>query len=355
MESTPVGRSSFAGARTGACLLITLAALLWSPLSLAAAPADGSWLDQTSDTATLTIYLSLTTVGGQPAGGSLSGYTFTLNGPNGASSLALTTDQLGQAAVTGLDPGVYSLTETPPAGASFSSMTINGVAAMQQQPFQIQAGGNYNVNVINAVSGSGNVNVQVQLVDQSGQPLANANLSGFSFAFTSQSGASATPTVVNSSMSGLATLTLSPGPYAISETAAPGASLINYVINGVPTGTGQFTLALGQSVTILANNRAATANVTGGIRAVTLSPGCNNVASTFPDGTTGLAFVSAISPATSVSAVWRFDNSGQTYRSVYFPTSSSGVPEPIDVSALNRFDALWVCVSGPATLSEPNP
>ncbi len=363
MASTAFDRSRFGSTRVAACLLLALLALLSAPLSAfalptgvsAPAPRGRSWVEQTSGTATLTIYLSLTTASGQPATGSLSGYSFTLSSQNGATSQVLVTNQLGQASVATLDAGVYSLSETAPSGSSFNTMTINGVSAMQQQPFQIQAGGNYNVNITNTVSGTSGVNVQVQLVDQNGQPLANASLSGFSFAFTSQSGASAAPTVVSASASGQASLSLAPGAYAISETAAPGTSLINYVINGVPTGTGQFTLAAGQTVTIVANNRAATAGVTGGIRAVPLSAGCNNVASTFPDGTTGPAFVSAVSPSTSVLAVWRFDNSGQTYKSVYFPANAAGTPQPIDVSALNRFDALWVCVSVPATLNEPNP
>ena len=235
-------------------------------------------------------------------------------------------------------------------------MTINGVTAQQQQPFQLQAGGNYNIQVTNIVSGSANITIQVQLVHENGQPVAGANLSGFSFTLTGQSsGAPAAPRPSPRPASRQASTSLAAGPYTISESAVPGASLVNYTINGVPTQTGQFTVGLGQPISIMATNRAPSPNLNGGLRSLTLSAGCNNVATTFPDGTTGQTLASGVTPSTSVLAVWRFDNTSQAYKSVYFPAIGGGVPPPVDISALSRFDAIWICVAAPATFSEPNP
>lgn len=334
-------------------LVETASAVAAGPGQLGTAAPHGS--SQATGTATIMISTMLTTTAGQPAAGSLAGYSFALTGQNGLPSQTLVTNQLGQVAVSGLSPGVYTLSETLLAGSSFASMTINGVAAQQQQPFQLQAGGNYSIEVTNVASGSANITIQVQLVDENGQAVTGANLSSFSFTLTSQSSAAPAPTTVSSSSSGQASTSLTAGPYTISESAAPGASLVNYTINGVPTQTGQFTVGLGQSITIVATNRAPSPNLNGGLRSITLSAGCNNVASTYPDGTTGQTLASGISPSTGVAAVWRFDNTSQTYKSVYFPALGAGGPPPVDVSALSRFDAIWICVTAPATLSEPNP
>jgi hypothetical protein len=63
---------------------------------------------------------------------------------------------------------------------------------------------------------------------------------------------------------------------------------------------------------------------------------------------------SAVSPATSVTSIWRFDNAAQTYRAVYFPASGGGSAPPVDVSALSRLDAVFICTSSGGTLNEPN-
>jgi len=303
--------------------------------------------------ATVTIYKSLMSGSAQPAVGSLAGYSFTLAGQAGLSSQTLVTNQLGQASFTAVPAGVYSISEAPTAGAGFASMLINGVPAQQQQAFQVQAGGNYEVDVTNSVSGSGNISIQVELVDQNGQPISG-NLSGYSFELTPQAG-SGPPTTSTTSISGVATANLTPGAYAIGEVPVGGSILLSYMINGVSTQTGQFTVGLSQTTSIIAINRStgvATVSAAGG-RPSNLQTGCDNLVSTFPDGTPGSAIAAAVLPAASVVSIWKFDNSSQAYRAVYFPPSPTGGQAPVDLSGLNRLDAFFICVSSPATLNEP--
>jgi hypothetical protein len=315
--------------------------------------ALGAVVAQTGSTAMLTIFTSLTTPSGQPASGPLAGYSYTITGQSSLPTQTIQTNQVGQASIAGLPAGIYSISETPLAGSSFGSMTINGVSALQQQPFQVQAGGNYVVNVTNIVSGPANVTIQVQALDPNGQPVSGTNLSGYTFTFTGQGGQPTSPTTVSSANSGQATANLSPGAYTITESAAPGATLITYTINGVPTQTGQFTVGVGQATSIMALNRVSTSTAGGGLRTVSLSTGCNNVASTFPDATTGQVLASAVSPSTSVAAIWRFDNMAQTFRAVFFPPVGAGVAPPVDVSAISRLDAVFICAATPAILTEP--
>jgi len=304
--------------------------------------------------ATVTVYKSLATGSTQPAVGSLAGYSFTLAGQAGLSSQTLVTNQLGQASFTAVPAGVYSISEAPTAGASFASMLINGVPAQQQQAFQVQAGGNYEVDVTNSVGGSGNISIQVELVDQNGQQVSG-NLGGYSFELTPQTG-SGTPTISVTSSSGIATSNLTPGAYAIGEVPMSGATLLSYMINGVSTQTGQFTVGLSQTTSIIAINRSSGVAIVGGPggRASNLQTGCDNLVSTFPDGTAGAVIAAAVLPAASVVSIWKFDNSSQSYHSVYFPPSPTGGQPPVDLSGLNRLDAFFICVSSPSTLSEPS-
>ena len=333
----------------GALVLAVVTLLPASPATaLGSATRGGS---QTAGTATLTIFTSITSPSGQPNVGPLAGYNFTLTGQNGLPTQTMVTNQVGQATFAGLSAGVYSIAEVPLSGSSFSSMTINGVSALLQQPFQVQAGGNYNVNVTNVVNGPTNISIQVQVVDQAGQPVTGLNLSGYSFSLAGQSGA---PTVVSPNASGQASANLGAGAYTITESAAPGATLLGYTINGAPTQTGQFTIGLGQSTTVIAVNRAASQSAGGVLRVVALSAGCNNVVDTYPDGTTGPVFASAIVPATNVTSIWRFDNAAQAFRAAYFAQVGSGVGPPVDISALSRLDPIFICLSAPATLNEPS-
>jgi hypothetical protein len=315
-----------------------------------ASAGGGQAAGQPMNPATLTIFTSLNSPSGQSVAGPLAGYMFTVSGQNGQPSQSMVTNSVGQAVFFGLPPGVYTISETPLSGSTFSSMTINGVSAALQQPFQVQSGGNYNVSVSNTVSTPTNLTIQVVAVDQNGQPVSNANLAGYSFGLSGPAGNAIT---VTTNASGQGSTTLPPGAYTVTESAAPGATFVGYTINGVPTQTGQFTLGAGQSTSITATNRV-TSTPNAVLRVVTLSAGCNNVVNTYADGTTGAVFSSAIVPATNVTSIWRFDNAAQTFRAVYFAPVGGAVPPPVDVSALNRLDPIFVCVSAPATLNEPS-
>jgi len=100
----------------------------------------------------VTVYNSLTSAGGQPASGSRAGYSVTLNGQSGLPVQSQVTNQIGQASFLSVPSGIYSLSETPPPGSTFASMSINGDPAQLQQPFRLQAAGNYEIDITNQVS-----------------------------------------------------------------------------------------------------------------------------------------------------------------------------------------------------------
>ena len=314
---------------------------------------------QSTGTATLQIFKSLVTPTGQTTTGTLSGFSFTLSGQAGANfpTQSQTTNQLGQATFSSLPAGVYSLTESVVAGTTFSSMTINGVAAQQGQEFQVQAGGSYNVDVTNTVSASasGNVTIQTQLVDQNGQPVSNGTLSGYSFTISPQTGTAGTSMTVVSGAAGQATANLPSGSYVITETPLAGSTLVGFTINNVPTATGVFTVAVGQPTNILVTNRVTSGSTgtTGGTRTVQLSTGCNNITNTYADGTSGATIAAGLVPSTSIDSIWRFDNAGQVFRAAFFAPAGAGIAPPVDIQTLNHLDAIFVCVTTPATLSEP--
>jgi hypothetical protein len=302
-------------------------------------------------TASLTVFKSLSAGTGQTAVGTLAGYSFTLSGQGGLPTQTQVTNLLGQASFSGIPAGVYSISEAPSPGSSFSTMTINGLAAQQQQAFQIQPGGNYDVEVTNLIGGSGNISIQEQLVDQNSLP-TNGNLAGYSFSLVAQGGAGSTTTVMTGS-SGLATANLAPGVYAIFQSSTQSLAPVTYLINGVPSPSGQFTVGLGQTTSIVVTTRVpAGGSSPAGQRSATLQTGCNNVVNTFPDGSPGQTVSSGISPATVV-AIWKYDNASQIFRAAYFPASTSGSQPPVDIPTLNRLDAVFICVSAPATLLEP--
>lgn len=359
-ESTPAPGTSFVSASISqggaqSQILSPGAAIPFSPgAAYSIFVTDQVSGQPSAGTATLTINKTLTTAGGQSAVGSLAGYSFTLAGQNGLPTQTQVTNPLGQASFVGIPAGIYSIAEAPAPGSTFASMTINGVAAQQQQAFQVQPAGNYEVDVTNLVSGSGNISIQLYVVDQTGQP-ATTNLSGYSFTLTPQTG-SGQPLTVTTSITGAATANLAPGAYTIDEAAPASASLIGYSINGVASPTGQFTVGLGQTTLIVVTNRAASSSpATLGGRSVNLQSGCNNVVSTFPDGTAGQILAGSSFPAGTIVAIWKFDNASQSFRAIYFPAGGTGLAPPVDVNAVNWLDPIFLCVSAPTTLTEPAP
>lgn len=96
------------------------------------------------------VSLTLTSTTGQP----LAGHSFSLAGQQGQPSQTQVTDQNGRAVFTGVTPGIYSLSEMGNLGYSFSSMTINGASAAQAQLFELEAGGTYDINVVDQQTGT---------------------------------------------------------------------------------------------------------------------------------------------------------------------------------------------------------
>lgn len=84
------------------------------------------------------------------------------------------------------------------------------------------------------------------------------------------------------------------------------------------------------------------------VEMVTLSPGCNNITLTWPTGTPAGEVASAVSPASALVAVWRFNNARQVFEGF------SPLPHaPSDLVAVDRLDAVFLCLRAPGTLTRP--
>ncbi len=81
---------------------------------------------------------------------------------------------------------------------------------------------------------------------------------------------------------------------------------------------------------------------------VELSPGCNAVALTFPDGTPTETVVQAVTPAGAVDSVWHHNAVDRRWDGY-----SSAFPEAGDLLTVDLLDAVWICI-GPAA-SPPAP
>jgi hypothetical protein len=79
-----------------------------------------------------------------------------------------------------------------------------------------------------------------------------------------------------------------------------------------------------------------------------LFQGCNNVALTWPYGTLTGEVAASITPASALVAIWRFDNTAQTFQGF-----APRFPETSNLTAVNRLDAVFVCMSAAGTLTRP--
>jgi inhibitor of cysteine peptidase len=79
---------------------------------------------------------------------------------------------------------------------------------------------------------------------------------------------------------------------------------------------------------------------------VDLYDGCNNLALTFPDGTTSETVVAAVTPAGAVEAMWRHDAALGTFEGY-----DSRFPAASDLRTVDFLDAVWLCVAAPASLT----
>ena len=73
-----------------------------------------------------------------------------------------------------------------------------------------------------------------------------------------------------------------------------------------------------------------------------LYEGCNNIALTFPEGTTSDEVVQAVSPAGAAESMWRYDASQNRFLGF-----SPAAPQASDLLTVNFLDAVWLCISIP--------
>jgi hypothetical protein len=90
------------------------------------------------------------------------------------------------------------------------------------------------------------------------------------------------------------------------------------------------------------------------LRVVNLVVGCNNVALTYPDGTPVGVVVGSINPQGAMYAIWRLNPSppppatGPTYEGF-----APAAPQVSDLQGVNFLEAVFLCVSVPATITMP--
>jgi hypothetical protein len=83
-----------------------------------------------------------------------------------------------------------------------------------------------------------------------------------------------------------------------------------------------------------------------GTEAVDLAPGCNPVASTYPDGTPIQTLAGAVGPAGNLEALWEFEGG------VWFGYSPA-YPQASDLTAKDFLDVVFICVGGPGAFVRP--
>jgi hypothetical protein len=90
------------------------------------------------------------------------------------------------------------------------------------------------------------------------------------------------------------------------------------------------------------------------LRVVNLVVGCNNVALTYPDGTSVGVVVGSINPQGAMYAIWRLNASppppatGPRYEGF-----APAAPQASDLQGVNFLEAVFLCVSVPATITMP--
>lgn len=85
------------------------------------------------------------------------------------------------------------------------------------------------------------------------------------------------------------------------------------------------------------------------LEAVDLVAGCNNEASTWPDGTAAATVADGVDPADALSALWVYDAVSGTWLG-YAPDVPADVN---DLSTVDRLEPVFFCVDADATLNRP--
>ncbi len=82
---------------------------------------------------------------------------------------------------------------------------------------------------------------------------------------------------------------------------------------------------------------------------VTLFSGCNNVTLTWPTGTPTSEVAAAVTPASALIAIWRFNNATQTFQG-FSPLPNA----PNDFTSVNRADPAFICMRESGSLTRPS-
>lgn len=83
---------------------------------------------------------------------------------------------------------------------------------------------------------------------------------------------------------------------------------------------------------------------------VQLYPGCNNIALSFPDGTSSETVVQAVTPPGVVQTMWRHNAALNNFEGF-----SPAAPQASDLLTVNLWDAVWLCVAGASALGPSAP
>lgn len=275
-----------------------------------------------------------------------SGFQFTIVGPSSFTS-TVTTDANGNATASNLGGGTYTITEQPRTGFTLSAMAINGVPANNGASFNLAAGNTAQVVAQNrqGTAGSG-ITITKTLVDANNNAVAG-DRSGFQFTVTCGASFSMSAT---SDANGTATINGAPaGTCTISEATRTGFTLVDIVVSGTTTNIGNggsFTVTAGQAVSLTVRNRSGSG--AGPTEQVQLFMGCNNVASTYPNGTPASQVFANISPSGALIAGWFFINAQQRFVG-YSPIPGA----PNDLTSINRGDPLFICVNAASNFTRP--
>ena len=272
-----------------------------------------------------------------------SGFQFAVTGPGGFSQ-TVTTDTFGNASLTNLAQGTYTVTEQPRAGYQLVALFVNNVQVTNGASFTLGAGTTATIVAQNRAATAGTITITKQVVDAQGNPVTTASRAGFQF--TIACGGTFNQQVTTDA-AGTATVTNVPaGLCTVAETLPSGFTFVSAVVSGTATNIGNpgtVTVTTGQTLSLTVTNRQGAAT-----EQVQLFTGCNNVASTYPNGTPTSQVAAGVSPASALIAIWRFDNATQRFAG-YSPIPGA----PNDLVTLNRADAIFICVNAPATFTRP--
>lgn len=132
-------------------------------------------------------------------------------------------------------------------------------------------------------------------------------------------------------------------------TGSDGIAEVTLVPTGIPGSKLTITCSAVNKPEIASVSKEISVTLTPDLESVDLVTGCNPVAATWAKGTAIKTVADAVSPASALDAIWKFDPATGTWMG-YSPTAPAGVS---NLSTVDRLDAIFVCVNAAATISRP--